>query len=422
MALKVNLWGQLLGALDYTTSTGVSYFQFNPACPAALRNAAPILMPPTRDASKVYGPFHVRSHPAYDGLPPMLADSLPDSFGNDMLRTYLKLRNKPHEMTVEQRLCYVGNRGMGALEYWPRLLGDVHSPDNLELTRLAALSHAISGSELPAQQITRGLLNHLFLVGTSAGGARPKALVSIHSETNQLTITEAHKPGFVPVVLKFDQPNTQHASQPLSLGKIEYIYHRMATNCGIRMSQCGLLKQEPLQHFVTARFDRTKTGEKLHMQTLAAIAGMPPNQLHDYDDVFGTLLKLGLPYRDLEELFTRMVFNLLSANDDCHTKNTAFLMDEQGQWSLAPAYDLTFPYEVRRVWKRPHPISINGKTTNIQLNDVLEVAKRFGVKRPKTTIARVQDALAEWPKLADRYRLDRASASTIPTYFQRLLS
>ena len=176
-----------------------------------------------------------------------------------------------------------------------------------------------------------------------------------------------------------------------------------------------------MSHFATARFDRTSTGEKLHMQTMAAIAGLDPRQLHDYHPLFDVLLKLDLPHSSLEEFFTRMVFNYLSAIDDCHTKNTAFLMDRQGNWSLSPAYDLTFPFDYLNVLKRPHPVAINGKTKNIELEDVLSVANHFGIKRPKETIEKVQLALSRWPDRAAHYRLREDAARIIPTHFRQIL-
>lgn len=421
MALRVNLWGELLGALDYDQATGQSHFQFNPEFDLAVRNVAPLLMPFPSAANKVYGPFHVHQHPVFEGLPPMLADALPDHFGNNVLRSWLQWTDQQSELTVEQRLCYVGSRGMGALEFVPELLPEQATNSELELQQLAALSNRIGAAEIEPAKLSREVLNHLFLVGTSAGGARPKALVSINPNTRKIVQTSGHLPDFTPAVLKFDRLDNSNPEQSADLGKIEYIYHRMATDCGITMSQCGLIKHEPMRHFATARFDRTAMGEKLHMQTLAAIAGLDPRQLYDYNTIFAVLLKLHLPYSSLEEYFKRMVFNLLSANDDCHTKNTAFLMDRAGNWSLSPAYDLTFPFDYLNVLKRPHPVSINGKTTNIELADVLAVAKQFGIKRPTEMIERVQAALQRWPEHAARYKLREDAARIIPTHFRQLL-
>ena len=422
MLLKVNLWGELLGALDYRERTGQTYFEFNPEFDLDTCNVAPILMPAGAAAGTVYGPYHAESHPGYDGLPPMLADALPDHFGNEVLRKWLhETARSWSDFHVGKRLSYVGARGMGALEFEPGMMDDAPEDDQLEVAKLAELSNQIaSKGDFPEQEQTN-VLQKWADSAVSAGGARPKATISINMKDGRVIQSNRHREGFTPVIIKFDEPSTQNPEEGSGRGQVEYIYHRMATEAGIDMTRSGLIKRDGLRHFITQRFDRTATGEKLHAQTLAAIAGLPHHLVHDYEEAFKVLNALGLPYSALVQQFTRMVFNLLSSNTDCHTKNIGFLMNREGQWSLAPAYDLTFPRTIRKGWGAPQAMSINGKREGIELHDVLEVAKRHGIKRPKAIIERVETALRLWPTLADRYKLNQHASTIIPTHFQRLL-
>jgi serine/threonine-protein kinase HipA len=415
--IEVKLWGETLGILKYDTKKRESRFAFNPAFDQKKLNVAPILMPYDPEHNGEHGIFSEAKDPFYEGLPPMTADSLPDDFGNDVLKNWLRQNNKDvNNLSPKLKLSYVGKRGLGALEYHPQLTKDNSSPIEINLRELSEISNKITETNLLPKEITRSTMKEMFMVGTSAGGARPKAVVSMNFNTKQILYSNIHMEGFRPIIIKFDKP-VEETGESTEIGKIEYIYHKMAEMAEITMSPCGLFKENGLQHFYTHRFDRDDKGEKLHMQTLAGLAGMNPRHSHDYNEVFRILIALNLPYSDFEQQFRRMVFNYVTSNDDCHTKNISFLMDSKGEWRLSPAYDMTFPYQVNKVWKKPHPISINAKTKNVSLDDMYSVGKEFGIKNPQRIVDQILKVSSHWNQLAHRYKLDEAKAVEIYKYF-----
>jgi serine/threonine-protein kinase HipA len=292
-------------------------------------------------------------------LPPILADSLPDAYGKQVIAKYLKESDLEEVIAPVRLLNYLGTRGMGALEFFPSYRSKEHQEGIIEtdLTMLSKLSNAIIENTDGSFKVSKHQIQQIFQVGSSAGGA--KAIVSYNFKTNEFAYPYTHQSDFTPIMVKFD--NLDQAGNSYDNGRVEYIYHKMAVKAGINMTECGYFRDGDQSHFYTRRFDRTRTGEKLHLQTLAAISGKNPRELHDYELVFKTILKLGLTYKDLEQQFRRMVFNFYTANDDCHLKNIAFLMDKNGKWTLSPGYDITFPYDYNKVWKRTQPIAINGK-------------------------------------------------------------
>lgn len=415
--IEVRLWGETLGVLAYDSERKESRFAFNPAFDLKRLNVAPILMPYNPDHNGEYGVFSEAKDPFYEGLPPMIADSLPDDFGNDVLKSWLrKNRMEVGDLDAALKLSYVGKRGLGALEYIPQLESADTVPIEVNLKDLSRISNKITETNLLPQEITKSVMREVLMVGTSAGGARPKAVISVNFKTRQLLYSNEHLEGFTPIIMKFDKPN-EETGESTEIGKIEYIYHKMAQLAKIDMAPCGIFKDGNLQHFYTHRFDRNAQGHKIHMQTLAGIAGLNPRFNHDYNEVFKVLLQLQLPYTSFEQQFRRMVFNYLTSNDDCHTKNITFLMNQKGDWSLSPAYDLTFPYKVGKVWKRPHPITINGKGTGITAEDMCVVARAFGIKNPQRIITQILKAISHWPELSRRYTLSESKAEEIYSFF-----
>lgn len=413
--IEVKIWGQILGVLVYDKNKKQSRFAYNPEFNLKQWNVAPILMPDKEGHDGEFGPFSAAKDPFFEGLPPMIADSLPDDFGNDVLKNWLRKNDKNVEdLNPELKLSYVGKRGMGALEYAPQLIEE-SEPLEIDLRELSEISNLITETNLLPEKITRVKMEELFRVGTSAGGARSKAVVAINFKTNEILYSNAQIPGFTPVIIKFDKFDSEGKSA--ELGKIEYIYHKMATLAGIEMMPCGLIKNNGLEHFITHRFDRKSDGSKVHMQTLAGIAGMNPRETHDYEDIFRVGLKLHLPYIDMVQLYRRMVFNYMTSNDDCHTKNWAFTMDQSGEWRISPAYDLTFPYDLPKIWKRPHPLTLKGKQKDVKITDMLLLAKEFGIKNAEQITKEISQACLKWQKLAKETKLSSAKTELIEEYF-----
>lgn len=260
--IEVKLWGETLGVLQYDANKRESRFAFNPAFDQKKLNVAPILMPYNPEHNGEYGVFSEAKDPFYEGLPPMIADSLPDDFGNDVLKNWLRQNNEDvNNLSPNLKLSYVGSRGLGALEYHPQLTQENSSPIEIDLRELSEISNKITETNLLPKEITQSTMKEMFLVGTSAGGARPKAVVSINFDTQHILYSNRHLEGFKPIIIKFDKPLETGVST--EIGKIEYIYHKMALLAGIIMSPCGLFKENGLQHFYTHRFDRDARGEKI---------------------------------------------------------------------------------------------------------------------------------------------------------------
>jgi serine/threonine-protein kinase HipA len=345
--------------------------------------------------------------PTYHRLPSMLADSLPDDFGNALTTAYLANEGvPPSAITPLDRLAYLGSRGVGALEFHPLRGPRTRTTTAIELAELVgAARSALTGRTTSPDEITDAL-SHLIAVGTSAGGARAKAVVSLNPRTGELRSGQVRAdPGFEHWLLKLDGVGADlDLGDTGNFGRIEYGYHLMAQSAGIEMTPCQLLEEGGRAHFMTRRFDRLDNGEKVHVQTLCALAELDFRQIgtHDYAQLFVLIDQLGLGAEARGEAFRRMVFNVAAANCDDHTKNFSFTLPRGGQWSLSPAYDVTHAHSPNSHWTRQHLMAVNGRTTEITRADVLEVGDRFSVPRVSSTIDQVLDAVASWPNFAAR--------------------
>ncbi|MBL4587563.1 MAG: type II toxin-antitoxin system HipA family toxin, partial [Flavobacteriales bacterium] len=349
---QVNIWGIRMGAVGWDNDRQLGVFEYDPEFLKRNLDVAPITMP-LREAKNGNGIFSFSglNTETYQGLPGLLADSLPDRFGNRLITEWLKRQGRTvASMNPIEKLCHIGARGMGALEFEPTTASFESPSETLEVEELVQLARTIlhqkdglrsnlnTGSETGIEDIIR--------VGTSAGGARAKAVIAYNPKTGDVRPGQADgKKGYEHWLIKFDGVNNDLLGDPAGYGRIEYAYHLMAKNCGIRMAECKLMEEHDRAHFMTKRFDRIGT-EKLHMQTLCGIAHFDYNQpaLYSYEQAFQVMRQLRLPYPDAEELFRRMAFNVLCFNCDDHTKNISFLMDRNGEWRLSPAYDVTYAY------------------------------------------------------------------------------
>lgn len=407
--IQIYLWGDPVGAMSWDRERGYADFQFDDRFRRSGLDIAPLMMPLARTRGVVSFPANARTR-CFSGLPGMIADALPDKFGSQLITEWFARQGKTEEMvTPLDRLCYVGKRAMGALEFVPAThVEGVNESTEIYIRELMDLSESIFRERTKFQELIRQndkTILDILKVGTSAGGAKPKAIIAYNEQTGEVRSGQVPAPeGFSYWLLKFDggtySEHHEITDNPRGIGNIEYAYHKMATACGISMSECRLLPEGDCNHFMTRRFDRTLSGEKIHMQTAAAIAHLDRDVRHSYEELFGVLRRLGLHYKDSEQLYRRMVFNVIARNHDDHTKNFSFLMDREGRWSLAPAYDLCFSYNPGGRWTSRHQLSLNGKTDGFTRGDLLAVAQVVGLRDADHIIEEVRASVAAWPDVA----------------------
>ena len=416
---EVHLWGHTIGAAYWDEDERLAAFEYQPAFRPSRIELAPLMMPL---GERIYR-FPELRRTSFKGLPGLLADSLPDDFGNAVIDQWLirEGRDKADFSPIE-RLCYIGQRGMGALEFRPSIRsrpGGSVAVDVAALTELA--QHVLDlreGLLLNLSDDSKKSLDDILRVGTSAGGARAKAVVAWNPDTEQMRSGQVKAPeGFEYWLLKFDGvSNREHGLiDPQGYGRIEYAYSLMARAAGIEMSPCHLLRENGRAHFMTRRFDRSSDGEKLHMQSLYAMAHLD-NQLagaHSYEQAFDVMRRLGLMPEAFAELFRRMSFNVIARNQDDHTKNIAFLMKKSGEWLLAPAFDVIYAYNPSGEWTSRHQMSVNGRTDGISRADLLAVAKRFRIRDGDEIIAATAAAVSRWHDFADTAGVNEGASNDI---------
>lgn len=408
---EVKLWGKTIGAVSVDDDQGFASFEYDPAFVGSGRELAPLMMP----LSDQIFSFPALVRETFYGLPGLLADSLPDRFGNALIDAWLARQGRsPGDFNSVERLCYTGIRGMGALEFAPALGPSYTQSENVDVAELVALAseiltgrNALEGSfAAPAREEA---LQDILRVGTSAGGARAKAIIAWNSETDEVRSGQvAAGDGFSYWLLKFDGVagnRDKELEDPQGYGLIEFAYHKMARGAGIQMNECRLLQENGRNHFMTRRFDRTETGQKIHMQSLCAMAHYDFNQAgaYSYEQALRVIEKLELPKDAVEEQFRRMAFNIIGRNQDDHVKNIAFLMNRTGRWSLSPAFDVTYSYNPSGRWTGTHQMSLNGKRDDFDVDDFVACARNAAMKRGRATeiLWEVQQAVSRWKEFAD---------------------
>lgn len=407
---NVNLWGKNIGAVSWDEDRGCAFFQYQPEFAQSGIQLAPLMMPLS---TTIYS-FAGLAKETFHGLPGMLSDSLPDKFGNTLINAWLAQQGRSeNSMNPVERLCYIGARGMGALEFAPAINAKVKTAKSLNVEELVRLASEILTERENFKVSMRDknkseALRTILQVGTSAGGARAKAVIAWNPQTNAVRSGQIYAgPGFSYWILKFDGVSGNKDKElydPSGYGLIEYAYYKMALSAGITMSECRLLAENGRHHFMTKRFDRTTGSEKIHMQSLCAIAHYDFNQpgAYSYEQCFRVMKRLQLPMDSLEEQFRRMTFNIVGRNQDDHVKNIAFLMDKTGAWMLSPAFDLMYAYSPSGLFTGQHQMSMNGKRDNFLLADFQACARTISLKRgrAKEIIEQVQDAVKQWPRIA----------------------
>ncbi len=409
MALvKVTLWDRLVGAIAWDSRRNSAVFEFSESFAHENLDIAPLLMPHESilRGQRTFS-FPELSHNTYEGLPGLLADSLPDAFGNAVLRAWLRNQNREaSSLTPLEKLSYVGSRGMGALEFEPST--PTPEPQQvLEVERLLDLTNKVleqkNDVNLNLNSDEQQTMADLIRVGASAGGQRPKALIAYNEETGEIKSGQLKfGPEFQYYLLKFDGVNAGNLGDPLGYGRSEYAYSIMAKQCQINMTPCRLLEENGRAHFMTQRFDRDENGGKIHMQTLCAMAHFDFNMagMYDYNDAFEEMRALNVSYADMEQLYRRMVFNVVARNQDDHTKNISFVMNRDGQWRLSPAYDVTWSYNPHGQWTNVHQMSILGKRDNITKEDLITCGVQNSIKKPDLIVEEVKDVVSAWEQIA----------------------
>ena len=385
-------------------------FEFEPDFIDSGIEVAPLMM---KLSDQIYT-FPSLPPATFHGLPGLLADSLPDDFGNALINVWLAREGRsPGSFNPVERLCYTGARGMGALEYIPAQGPSNTHSEPVDVKALVELASEIltnrnnlQASFIPDER--QDVLQEILHIGTSAGGARAKAIIAWNSETNEVRSGQVKSdPGFSYWLLKFDGVSgnrDKELDDPVGYGLIEYAYYNMARAAGIEMNECQLLKENGRSHFMTKRFDRTETGGKIHMQSFCAMDHFDYKQAgaHSYEQALRTIRALGMPMNSIEEQFRRMAFNIIGRNQDDHVKNIAFLMDQSGTWSLSPAFDMTYSFNPSGAWTSTHQMSLNGKRDNFILEDFRACAKNTSMKRNRAEeiLRQVQEAVWKWADFA----------------------
>lgn len=409
---EVKLWGKTIGAVLLQDGDDVASFEYDAAFAQSGIQVAPLVMPLSRRVHR----FPALSRTTFHGLPGLLADSLPDKFGNALIDAWLASRGRQADsFNAIERLCYTGERGMGALEFAPATGPAAKQTTGIEVSQLVALASKVltHRNNLQASFAAQGsedALSDILRVGTSAGGARAKAVIAWNRKTNEVRSGQV-KAGkdFEYWLLKFDGVSgnkDKELDDPKGYGLIEYAYYLMALECGIDMSECRLFKEHGRSHFMTRRFDRLAGGEKLHMQSLSALAHYDFNMAgaYSYEQALLVMRQLQLPMQAIEQQFRRMAFNIVARNQDDHVKNIAFLMNKPGEWSLSPAFDMTYSFNPAGAWTASHQMTMNGKRDNFTLDDFNACAKKASMKRGRAAkiVSEVQATVSKWKSFAEQ--------------------
>ena len=405
----IKIWDREVGAAIWDTNKQVAIFEFSKEFIKEEIDLSPLMMPLESAimGKRIYS-FPNLNPETFKKLPGLLSDSLPDKFGNTLINLWLSRNGRSlNDFTPIERLCYVGSKAMGALEFQPTIKSDSNKVEDIQLGELVEIASEIMkkkesiGASFKENK-TRAL-EQIITVGTSAGGMRPKAIIAINKDDGRIVSGNLDlDKNFEHWLLKFDGIHDNELGDPQGYGKIEYVYYLLAKECGIEMSECKLLHESGRDHFMTKRFDR-ENGQKIHMQTLSGMAHFDFNNIGStsYEQLFQVMRKLKLGNDQLEQMYRRMIFNVVSRNQDDHTKNTSFLLPQKGEWSLSPAYDITYSFNPNQGRNtNMHQMSINGKRKEISKQDLFKIATENRIKKPNVIVDEVISAVANWKIIA----------------------
>jgi serine/threonine-protein kinase HipA len=409
----VKIWGALAGAVAWDERTGIATFEYDADFKKRNWDLSPLKMPiqSARNIFRFPELKQDRNSPldTYKGMPGLLADVFPDKYGNQLINMWLAQNGRePNSMNPVEMLCFIGTRGMGAMEFEPAALKESKRTFSIEMDSLVDIAKKMlsekSSLKTNLKKEDEDAMMEILKIGTSAGGARPKAVIAYNEKTGEVRSGQTNAPkGFEHWLLKLDGVSDIQFSASSGYGRVEMAYYNMALACGIIMMPSMLLEENGRAHFMTKRFDREDGDIKHHIQTLCAINHYDYNAVNSfsYEQLFQTMRELMLTYPEAEQMFRRMVFNVISRNCDDHTKNFAFRLRKDAQWELAPAYDVCHAYQPNHQWVSQHALSVNGKRKGISKNDLLLVGKSISCKHAATIIDEIEDTVLNWKKFAN---------------------
>jgi len=409
----INIWKHHAGAIAWDDSTGLGSFEFEPSFLKNNLDISPLKMPVTIPAGKIFSFPELRTSSSFRGLPGLLADLLPDRYGNALINAWLARHGRPqNSMNPVEILCFIGKRGMGAMEIEPAFPKGSDKAGKVEIDELVRIADDIlSGrkefsASLPEDE--EKAMSDILKMGTSPAGARAKVLIAFNEATGEVRSGQADAPkGFSQWLLKFDGVTDAQFGTSSGYGRVEMAYYLMARDAGIEMTECKLLEENSRAHFMTQRFDREPGNKKIHMQSFFAMQHFDFNDINSfaYEQLFETMRALGLPYPQAEQLFRRMVLNVLARNCDDHTKNFAFLMTDDGKWRLSPAFDVCHSYRPGSTWVSRQSLSVNGKRHNITRDDFLSVAKQMNIKKAPAIVSDINRIVSNWHEFAEETKV-----------------
>lgn len=401
---RVSMFGMPVGTFRWDAQYGVARFEYDSSFVGRGLEPSPLMMP-VREG-RVYA-FADLDRGTFKGLPGMLADSLPDTYGRALFDKWLALTGRTSSNPIET-LCFLGNRCMGALEFEPAIDSAYDPNAKFEIDSLVQVaSDALaekSSFDVNLNDDRKAAIAEILRLGTSAGGQRAKAIIAYNKETGEVRSGQVEAPaGFDYYLIKLDGVSaTAGFKETGNYGRLEYSFYQLAKACGIDMTACSLIEEHGRAHFLTKRFDR-KEDKKVHMQTLCGIAHYDYrlHRAYAYEQAFNVMRALRLPYSAAQEMFRRMVFNVVVRNQDDHTKNISFLMEADGRWQLSPAYDMGYAYNPQGGWTATHQMSINGKFDDITRQDLLAFASQNNIKEATSIIDEICEAASHWTKFAE---------------------
>ncbi|MDD3721277.1 MAG: type II toxin-antitoxin system HipA family toxin [Lutibacter sp.] len=413
----VKIWGETVGAVAWDETTGIASFEFDPKIAQLGWDLAPIKMPISQ-TNRIFSFPELRrainsEFDTFKGLPGLLADVLPDKYGNQLINVWLAQSGRPiNSMNPVEQLCFIGTRGIGALEFEPTTLESNKQAFSIEINNLVNIAQKMLskrdafGANLREDE--HKAMMEILKIGTSAGGARPKAVIAYNKVTGEVRSGQTNAPkGFEHWLIKLDGVSDAQFGESKGYGRVEMAYYLMAKDCGINMMESQLLEENNRAHFMTKRFDREGNNTKHHVQTFCAMQHFDFNEVtsFSYEQLFQTMRILRLPYPQAEQMFRRMVFNVLAKNCDDHTKNFAFQLKRNQKWEITPAYDVCHAYQPNHRWVSQHALSINGKRINITKEDLLTVAKSMNIKKAENIIVEISHKVASWNDYADEVKV-----------------
>ena len=410
---EVKIWGKLVGAVAWDEKSGYATFEYHPRFKELGWQLSPLKMP-IEDSKKIFSFPELRQDKnaefdTFKGLPGLLADTLPDKYGNQLINLWLAQQGRPQgSMNPVEMLCFIGTRGMGALEFEPTIFKENKNTFSVEIDSLVNTAQRLLNQR---EQFSTNLnkneedaIREILKIGTSAGGARPKAVIAFNEKTGVVKSGQTNAPKeFEHWLIKLDGVSDVQLGASKGYGKVEMAYYNMAIKCGIKMMPSRLLEENGRAHFMTKRFDRAGGDTKHHVQTFCALKHFDFNLVNSfsYEQLFQCMRELKLSYTDAEQMFRRMVFNVIARNCDDHTKNFSFLLKENGNWELAPAYDICHAYRPGSEWVSQHALSINGKRKEITKEDLLIVGKSIRCKKAAEIVDEINDTVNQWKTFAN---------------------